>query len=127
LEHRDPLAELCSHFGRTVAGKAAAGLLPPCRAGAAVLPVRLWLWPKLGTGREGAGLAPTRVSYDAPGRWPWCRRKAVRSALPGPGAGWDVDALAGWTPCIMSLSPSASLPAGPCYRHIEVLAGQEAA
>ena len=61
------LAELSWRLGPMVVGKAAAGLVSTQRAGAAVLPVWLWLRPKVDMGRKGQGLfVSTDVVYGIP-------------------------------------------------------------
>lgn len=84
------LAELSWRLGPMVVGKAAAGLVSTQRAGAAVLPVWLWLRPKVDMGRKGQGLAPVRVSYEdagAVGLVPV--GSVVDVAWRAVGAGWD--------------------------------------
>ena len=63
VTNRDFLADFCWHLGRMVVGKAAAGLASCRRAGAAVLPVWVWLPPNMDMGRKGTGLVPVRVAY----------------------------------------------------------------
>ena len=75
----DYLAALCWRLGRMVAGNAAAALQErlitqgptgdiagdgPHQAGVAVLPVWVWLPPKVDMGRKGAGLVPVRLTYQ---------------------------------------------------------------
>ena len=61
------LPELCWRLGHMVIGKAAFGLVLPLPAGAAVLPVWIWLRAKADMGRKGRDLVPVRVDYGTAG------------------------------------------------------------